>query len=61
MRNEIKPLNDWAEKRARQLIADEFRRSGCEANARQYETGGYTTAPLRAFAAYIRGNNAINT
>lgn len=40
--------------KARRLIAAEFRASGCEAGAKQYEfQPGFTTAPLRAFANYI--------
>lgn len=43
----------YAEGKARNLIAEEFRASGQEGHAKQYETGGFSTAPLRAFARYI--------
>ena len=45
--------DDYATAKARQLIADEFRRNGQEGFAKQYENGGFTTNPLRAFAKYI--------
>lgn len=43
----------YAEAKARKLIAAEFRRNGQENHARQYEHGGFTTAPLRALSRYI--------
>jgi hypothetical protein len=43
----------YAEGKARKLIAEEFRRAGQESHAKQYETGGFSTAPLRAFSRYI--------
>ena len=43
----------YAEGKARKLIAEEFRQAGQEGHAMQYEKGGFTTAPLRAFMHYI--------
>ena len=45
--------DSYAMKKARRLIAEEFRRNGQEGFAKQYEHGGFTTNPLRAFAKYI--------
>lgn len=47
------PDDLYAEAKARKLIAEAFRQAGQESHAKQYERGGFTTAPLRAFAAYI--------
>jgi hypothetical protein len=46
--------DEYALRKARRLIAAEFRKAGQEANAKQYDNKpGFITGPLLAFARYI--------